>query len=57
MAEVETRSLPENAYQALKPGELYPPIVAAEECLPELTTRSIGWGILLCIVFTVASAY
>ena len=57
MAEVETKSLPENAYEPLKPGELYPPIVAAAECLPELTIRSIGWGILFCIIFTVASAY
>src|ERR1035441_8359608 len=57
MADVETKSLPENAYQPLKPGELYPPIVAATAHVPELTTRSIGWGILLCIIFTVASAY
>jgi putative OPT family oligopeptide transporter len=57
MAEVETKSLPESAYQPLKSGELYPPIVAAAERVPELTTRSIGWGILLCVIFTVASAY
>ena len=57
MAEVETKSLPENAYQALKPGESYPPIVAATVHAPELTARSIGWGILLCVIFTVASAY
>ena len=25
--------------------------------LPELTTRSIAWGLFLCVVFTVASAY
>jgi putative OPT family oligopeptide transporter len=57
MPEVETKSLPENAYQPLKPGESYPPIVASTARLPELTTRSIGWGILLCIIFTVAAAY
>ncbi len=57
MAEVETKSLPENAYQPLKPGESYPPIVPAAKHLPELTPRSIGWGIGLCIIFTVASAY
>jgi len=55
--EVETKSLPDNAYQPLKPGETYPPIVPAEAHLPELTSRSIGWGILLCVIFTVASAY
>ena len=35
MAEVETKSLPENAYQPLKPGESYPPIVPAAAQLPE----------------------
>ncbi|MBZ5570874.1 MAG: oligopeptide transporter, OPT family [Acidobacteriia bacterium] len=57
MPEVETKSLPENAYEPLKPGESYPPIVAADLRLPELTTRSVGWGIFLCIIFTVAAAY
>lgn len=57
MSEVETKSLPENAYQPLKPGEAYPPIVPATASLPELTPRSIGWGISLCIIFTVAAAY
>jgi putative OPT family oligopeptide transporter len=57
MTEIETKSLPENAYHPLKPGESYPPIVAPSAHLPELTGRSIGWGIFLCIVFTVASAY
>jgi putative OPT family oligopeptide transporter len=57
MGEVETKSLPENAYQPLKPGESYPPIVAATAHLPELTPRSIGWGLSLCIIFTVAAAY
>jgi putative OPT family oligopeptide transporter len=57
MTEAETKSLPANAYEPLKPGESYPPLVSAEETLPELTPRSIGWGVLLCVVFTVASAY
>jgi putative OPT family oligopeptide transporter len=57
MAEAETKSLPENAYLPLKPGETYPPIVPADKHLPELTARSIGWGVGLCVIFTVASAY
>ena len=28
-----------------------------EARLPEVTLRSVLWGILLCIIFTVASAY
>ena len=57
MAEIETTSLPENAYQPLKPGESYSPLVPAEDLLPELTLRSIFWGIFFCVVFAVASAY
>lgn len=57
MPELETKSLPENAYQPLKPGESYPPIIPAESKIPELTLRSIGWGIVFCVIFTVASAY
>ncbi|MFZ1132161.1 MAG: OPT/YSL family transporter, partial [Terriglobales bacterium] len=57
MAEIDTKSLPENAYLPLQPGESYPPIVPASARLPELTTRSIGWGVLLCVIFTVAAAY
>jgi len=57
MPELETKSLPESAYELLKPGESYPPIVAANVKLPELTVRSIGWGIFLCIIFTIAAAY
>ena len=57
MTEVETKSLPENAYKPLKPGESYPPIVPAEAKLPELTPRSIIWGVVFCVIFSVASAY
>jgi putative OPT family oligopeptide transporter len=57
MDEPETKSLPENAYRPLQPGEVYQPIVPAAASVPETTARSVGWGLLLCIVFTVASAY
>jgi putative OPT family oligopeptide transporter len=57
MNEIESKSLPENAYQPLKPGDSYSPIVPAEAKLPELTLRSIFWGVVFCVVFSVASAY
>ncbi len=57
MAEVETKSLPENAYQPLKDGEIYMPLVPASMAPPEVTWRAVLWGTLLCIVFSVASAY
>ncbi len=55
--EVETKSLPLNAYEPLKRGEHYQPLVPASSPLPELTTRSVVWGTTLCIVFAVAAAY
>jgi putative OPT family oligopeptide transporter len=55
--EAEAKSLPESAYAPLRPGEAYPPLVAPQEKLPELTGRSVAWGVLLCVIFTVASAY
>jgi putative OPT family oligopeptide transporter len=57
MNENETNSLPDNAYQPLAAGESYTPIVPPEQTPPELTWRSVGWGVLFCVVFTVASAY
>ncbi len=57
MAESETKSLPENAYIPLKPGESYTPVIPPETCEPELTPRAILWGVFFCVIFTVASAY
>jgi putative OPT family oligopeptide transporter len=53
----DTKSLPENAYKPLAPGEAYAPPVPASARLPEATARSVGWGLFLCVIFTVASAY
>ena len=55
--ELETRSLPENAYRPLHSGEEYAPIIPPPVHEAELTARSIFWGVLFCVVFTVASAY
>ena len=53
----ESKSLPENAYETLAPGVTYQPVVPAESAPPEITTRSLVWGLLFCVIFTVASAY
>jgi putative OPT family oligopeptide transporter len=57
MSEVETKSPSAKAYEPLEPGEAYPPLIAADSKTPELTARSIVWGVLFCVIFTVASAY
>jgi putative OPT family oligopeptide transporter len=56
-SDLETKSLPANAYQPLKEGELYVPLVPASASAPEVTGRAVLWGTLLCIIFSVASAY
>jgi len=53
----ETTSLPENAYSELAPGQVYEPIVPPTQSPLESTRRSVGWGLLLCLLFTIASAY
>ena len=57
MTENEANSLPANAYLPLKPGESYQPIIPAQAKEPELTFRAVVWGVLLCVIFSVASAY
>ncbi len=56
-SDVESKSLPANAYQTLSPGEKYVPLVPASVESPEMTLRAIFWGTLFCIIFSVASAY
>jgi putative OPT family oligopeptide transporter len=57
MQSVETKSLPENAYKPLTAGESYKPVVPANVALPEVTLRSVLWGTMLCVIFTIASVY
>src|SRR3954453_7731748 len=53
----DTKSLPDNAYKPLAASEAYTPIVPAGSRQEEATGRSLAWGLFLCVVFTVASAY
>jgi putative OPT family oligopeptide transporter len=56
-AEAEATALPENAYLPLPPGTVYRPLVPPQATPEEATVRSVGWGLFLCVVFTIASAY
>lgn len=49
--------LPENAYRELKPGETYTPMVPAGVTVPEITTRSIVFGIVMNLIFSMAATY
>src|SRR5512136_410480 len=55
--ESTSRSLPENAYRALKPGESYSPLVPAGARLPEFTAPSVGVGLLMSALFSAAAAF
>ena len=50
-------SLPENAYRELKEGEKYEPLMSAESKPKEVTPYSVGFGILMAIIFSAAAAY
>jgi putative OPT family oligopeptide transporter len=54
---LSTSALPGNAYHPLAPNETYRPVVPNDSKLPETTRRSVGWGLFLCALFTIASAY
>ena len=49
--------LPENAYTELKPGEEYTPIISSETGVPEITRRSIVFGLLMIVIFSAAASY
>jgi len=49
--------LPENAYRELKEGEKYVPIIPDEAGVPEVTARSITFGLLMIIIFSAAASF
>ncbi|HPW56337.1 MAG TPA: oligopeptide transporter, OPT family [Thermoanaerobaculaceae bacterium] len=55
--ETSRRTLPENAYRPLKPGEVYTPLVKPGEIVPEWTTRSVTMGVLMAALFSAAAAF
>ncbi len=56
MSDQPTRLSPE-AYRELKEGETYHPIVPASESPLEITVRSVTIGLIMAMVFSLASAY
>ncbi|HSG28495.1 MAG TPA: oligopeptide transporter, OPT family [Candidatus Krumholzibacterium sp.] len=49
--------LPPEAYRELGEGESYHPIIPASQTPFEVTLRSVGWGLVMAIIFSLASAY
>jgi len=52
-----TSGLPDNAYKELKEGETYRPMMDPEKPYPEVTGWSVGWGLVMAVLFSAAAAY
>ncbi len=55
--ETSRKSLPPEAYQELAPGQTYTPFEPAETGVPEITVRSVLWGLFMSLFFTFSIAY
>jgi putative OPT family oligopeptide transporter len=55
--ETPRKSLPPEAYQELPPGQSYTPFEPAETGVPEITARSVIWGLFMSLFFTFSIAY
>lgn len=51
------KGLPENAYTELKEGEEYQPVMPPSRIVPEVTTWSVVWGLVMAMIFSAAAAY
>ncbi|MCX7984140.1 MAG: oligopeptide transporter, OPT family [Bacteroidetes bacterium] len=52
-----TSGLPENAYRELKEGETYTPVLSPTQRYAEVTPWSVGWGLVMAVIFSAAAAY
>ena len=49
--------LPDNAYKELMPGEEYQPVMSPLKIVPEVSTYSVTWGLIMAVIFSAAAAY
>ncbi len=52
-----SKLLPSNAYTKLGPGEVYQPVVPAEDRRAEVTTWSVVLGVIMVVIFSAACIY
>ncbi len=53
----QMNGLPENAYRELKEGEEYQPMMRPDKNYREVTPWSVGWGLVMAVVFSAAAAF
>ena len=49
--------LPENAYKELQEDETYTPVMSPTAQIVEVTPWSVGWGLVMAVLFSAAAAY
>ncbi len=50
-------TLPENTFRPLGEGEKYEPMMPAQASPREVNAWSVGWGVLMAVLFSAAAAY
>ena len=53
--QTDLTGLPSNAYTELKPGEVYSPVMPGNKIVPEVSTYSVIWGLLMAALFSEAA--
>ncbi|MHC1739352.1 MAG: OPT family oligopeptide transporter [Ignavibacteriaceae bacterium] len=51
------KGLPENAYNELKPNEVYSPIMSGNKIYPEVNVYTVIMGLIMAVLFSAAAAY
>ncbi len=57
MEENKQAQLPDNAFRELREGERYEPLMDGRKSYPEVNAWSVGWGIVMAVLFSAAAAY
>ena len=53
----EQMQLPENALRELREGEQYEPLMRPDREYAEVNAWSVGWGVVMAVIFSAAAAY
>ena len=53
----QNNRIADNAYKELKEGEKYHPVMSPDQNYPEVTVWSVGWGLVMALLFSAAAAY
>ena len=55
--QMDSASLPDNAFRELQPGEVYEPLMSPQRGYSEVNAWSVSWGVIMAVIFSAAAAY